>query len=474
MERLNRIDSIRPRHASQVASSQLGIGFEKLDRNVFDPSKAYDKIAALGVKWVRLQSGWARTEKEKGVYDFQWLDEIVRNLHGKGMQPWICLCYGNGLYTPEANKYFGAVGCPPINSQEALSAWQAYVSALVSRYRDQVSCYEVWNEPDGAWCWKHGPSGSEYGQFVAATAQAVRRANPEARVFGGSVYAGSLGFLQEAMQAGMAESIDALTFHCYTTSEEDLRHRTQALRALCDSYSPNIALIQGESGSQSDSRGAGALRGAAWTPLRQAKQLLRHAVGDLINGVEFSSYFSSMDMIEALNGLTGDKSSYQDYGYFGVLGADFDEDGFASGEYTPKPSYYAYQNLAALLADSPKVSHLPYLMQKGSSPRVLGQDYLDYRLFATGFAREGSSALCYWHPAELLTQTFESTISLEIAGQPAPIRLVDPMDGAVYALPDSMVEQLGHGCVLLRHLPIRDYPLFLCFGDFVAFDPTGK
>lgn len=470
MERLQQIGKIRPRHARDVSSSRLGIGFEKLDRNVFDPGKAYDKVAELGVKWVRIQSGWARTETVRGVYSFGWLDDIVQNLVSRGLQPWVCLCYGNGLYTPEGNKYFGAVGVPPINSPQALSAWQAYVTALAERYHNQVSCFEVWNEPDGVWCWKQGPSGADYARFVAATSRAVRQGNPRARVFGGSVCANSLRFLQEAFSHGMGEWIDALTFHAYTPSEEEVAHRIRALRALCHSHAPQIGLIQGESGSQSDSRGAGALNGGAWTPLRQAKQLLRHAVTDLMNGVEFSSYFTTVDMVEALHGLTGDKASYLDYGYFGVLNASFDEDGFATGGYEPKPSYYAYQALAALLADSPTVCQLPALMQAGPSKRTLGQDYLDYRLHSAGFRRNnGSSALCYWHPADLMTSQYQGTITLEVAQLPSPIRLADPMDGKVYALPEGMAEALGEGCLRLRHLPICDYPLFLTFGDFVGY-----
>ena len=85
MERLQQIGRIAPLHASRIKRSRMGIGFEKLDRNVFDPFKAYDKLAATGVKWVRIQSGWARTEKEKGVYDFSWLDSSVDELCARGL-----------------------------------------------------------------------------------------------------------------------------------------------------------------------------------------------------------------------------------------------------------------------------------------------------------------------------------------------------------------------------------------------------
>ena len=62
MERLIQIGTVKRKTAADVTDTRLGIGFEKLDRAVFDPEKAYDKIAAIGVKWTRIQSGWARTE----------------------------------------------------------------------------------------------------------------------------------------------------------------------------------------------------------------------------------------------------------------------------------------------------------------------------------------------------------------------------------------------------------------------------
>ena len=110
-------------------------------------------------------------------------------------------------------------------------------------------------------------------------------------------------------------------------------------------YNPNTELIQGESGTQSKSGGHGALCDGAWTEEKQAKQLARHTLADLMTDVHFTSYFSCMDMIEALNGNVDDKSSYLDYGYFGILGADFEEDGKSIGEYYKKPSYYVLQNI---------------------------------------------------------------------------------------------------------------------------------
>ncbi len=467
MDNLIKIGDVKAVSSKEVKRSPIGLGFEKLDRAVFDPAKAYDKVAALGVKWIRIQSGWARTETVKGVLDFAWLDEIVENLLRRGLQPWICLCYGNGLYNEKAAEVFGAVGCPPIHSEEEKQAWHRYVSALTARYRGKVLCYEVWNEPDGIWCWKHGPNGTEYGEFILATARAIKEGDPGAKVIGGSTCLRDLSWLNDVLRTGAAGVMDALTYHAYSPDEADGFSRVHSLRALCRSYNPAMLLIQGETGTQSRGDGAGALRGAAWTPERQAKFLARHMMADLFDDVLFASYFSCMDMIEALNGKVGDRASYLDYGYFGVLGADFDENGVSTGEYKPKPSYRSLQTIAAIFREEFCRCELPIDYSILNSGRLLRNDDSGKDLLTGGFRKPNHSAgFVYWKSTELLTTSYESTISLECAALPEPVVLIDLVTGSVYRIPDSMIETNGRGILKLLHLPLRDYPLLLSFGGF--------
>ena len=123
MERFHKIGEIVAKSSHEIKFSRLGIGFEKLDRDVFDPEKAYPHLEKIGVKWARLQSGWLRTEKEKGVYDFSWLDPIVDKIISLEIEPWLCLCYGNPLYTEKAKEYFGAVGIAPVDTEEEMQAF---------------------------------------------------------------------------------------------------------------------------------------------------------------------------------------------------------------------------------------------------------------------------------------------------------------------------------------------------------------
>ena len=208
------------------------------------------------------------------------------------------------------------------------------------------------------------------------------------------------------------------------------------------------------------------MKGFAWTREKQLKYLLRTLICDLWCGVEFTSYFSTLDMIEALRGRLADKASYLDYGYFGVLSAEFDENGISTGAYSEKPSYYALSTLATLMRGDCRRLDIPWAREYLPSLRVNGTDCGDNTLKVYGFRlQDGSTALCYWNCVNLLTSTYEGTLSMCVYGQKNDrIRIMDLATGKIYKMPDSMVQDLGNGGVSLRNIPLTDTPLALLFG----------
>ena len=260
-------------NSRDIKTSRFGIGLEKVDRELYDPDPCYDPIAEIGVKWVRIQSGWPRTEKTRGAYDFSWLDSMVDNLVKRNLEPWICLCYGNQLYTPGANNRTGGIGYPPISSAEEKGAWNSYVKACVSRYKGKVNYFEVWNEPDGLYCWRYGVNASEYGQFAKDTAIAAKEANPEARILAASFCTANLSYLNEMLTV-CAQYIDYVTYHNYKFDvEKGTLDFYNAMRAVINIHNPKVGIIQGETGTQSRYSEHGALRYADWNERRQAKYL---------------------------------------------------------------------------------------------------------------------------------------------------------------------------------------------------------
>ena len=62
---------------------------------------------------------------------------------------------------------------------------------------------------------------------------------------------------------------------------------------------------------------------------------------------------------------------------------------------------------------------------------------------------------------------FEGTISLELYSEYDSVRIIDVMDGAIYEIPESIVERDASGCFRFTNLPAKDTPLLLEFGNFV-------
>lgn len=467
MERLKKIRKIEPRHSSEIMESPMGLGMEKLDRDAFDPEKIYDKVASLGVKWIRLQSGWKKTEQEEGVYDFAWLDRQVDNLLSRGLTPWLCLCYGNPVYDELAKEHYGAVGCAPIRSERAYEAWLTYVRATAEHFRGRIEYYEVWNEAEGDWTWRPKSNSAEYTEFCVKTGRAVKEIDPSAKIIIGSHYQNSMEFFNAEFAGGALEVADAISYHSYDYNESVSIQRMRAFRSLSECYGKNIEIIQGESGSQSRSGGGGAFGWIRTNQDMQTKYILRHAVAEILNGVKFTSTFSAVDMAENLNAKAG--SPITICGYFGLLGAEFDPTtGGLVGDYYEKPSYYAFQNLCSLMNEKVTAVNIPVIFTPQKCKRMNGFDCPTKELIFGGLAKKnGSRAFAYWNSTDLVTCLgYEGSVTFEIAGVTGEACLVDPMDGSVYEIGEDILKRTEEGLYVFEHLPVRDYPLILTFGNF--------
>ena len=467
MERFVKLGTVQPINSKDITDSRMGLGMEKLDRDAFDPKKVYDKVAALGVKWIRIQSGWQKTERQEGVYDFDWLDSQVDELLKRGMKPWLCLCYGNILYDELAKQYVGAVGCPPIRTERAYNAWLKYVEATVKHFKGRIEYYEVWNESDGDWTWRPKVNAKEYAEFCVKTGKAVKAADENAKVITGSHYGDTMDFFNEEFANGTLEISDAITYHSYNYDETLSMQRAKALKSLVKYYGKDVEIIQGESGSQSKSGGNGALFWIRTNENMQTKQILRHTVADIMSGVKFASVFSCVDMAENLDAKEG--KPITTCGYFGLLGGEFDsKTGQLIGDYYEKPSYYAFQNLCAIFNENVDPIDLPVIFNPQSSHRLNGTDCPTKELIYGGFEKSnGSKAFVYWNFTDMIkVQGYEGSVTFEVSGVCGEVKLIDPMDGSIYSIPDSVMTKTENNLYTFKNIPVRDYPLIITFGDF--------
>ena len=287
------VGSIRPRNASEIKASNWTIGCEGLDRDFDRFEKFRDYIAPLGIKTIRLQAGWAKTEKEPGKYDFAWLDDIVDYACANGINVLLETGYGNPAYEGGGGHYLG--GSFP-TSETALVAWDRWVDEMSRRYKDKVRDWAMWNEPDLEMEWLPGgkrnkvmkKSPAAIAAFNIRTAKIVKRNIPDARIAGLSLANNDADFLDACLKA-MRSDIALFTwiiYHGYCKNPDASYDEVERQKAVLRKYSSTCKMRQGENGCPSGWVRKSALSRWPWSEYTQAKWDMRRMLGDLGHDVE--------------------------------------------------------------------------------------------------------------------------------------------------------------------------------------------
>ena len=452
---LEKIGQLKAVPSSQIAQSDVSIGFECLDRFMFDPARCYDKLAETGTKWARCQTGWSRCETVKGVYDFKWLDDVVDNLRSRGVQPWFNVGFGNTLYM--TNTFTdAAVGCVPLDyGEEAKQAWQAYIRALACHYKGRVTHWEIWNEPniDAFWAPKKSDP-LAYLELIRLTGGIIREESPGAKI--GGCLSGVLNdYVQRLIEAGVGKEIDFFAVHAYRVQpEKDDLHEIATLRHLFDENGgKKVRLWQGESGF------------ASWFPpnhwlhptvpeseANQAKWLLRRFVTDARAGIELSSFFQMVDMTARPYSMA--KTTQKNPARHGIL---------CGNTYECKMSFYTMGYYNALFdGDTVLATNLTMTVDMGHA--VAPSNCVSKVPVAVGYLRKGVPLYVYYLSVDIqavyagLSNVQVAMRNDRVKGIRDPV-LVDLLRGGVYEIKDAV--RAKRECVGFRNLPLTDYPLVL-------------
>jgi len=170
-------------------------------------SQMADKAAELGTGIVRLPYGWDLIEPNcKRCFDWTttdaWRDEARRTKR---------LIFGSLAYAPPWANGGHPFNYAPLDQRD----WYDFVYAVVSRYRDDILLWGVWNEPNLD-LYLHGADMSVYQQLVATASAAIRAANPRAVVLGPDVswHGTTNGWFAGAMR-DFGDAFDIVTVHWY-------------------------------------------------------------------------------------------------------------------------------------------------------------------------------------------------------------------------------------------------------------------
>ncbi|TRW18383.1 endo-1,4-beta-xylanase [Glacieibacterium frigidum] len=459
--RLPYLGSVRPRSTREISGSNWLLGCETLDRDYADYDQYKEFIAPLGIKRLRMQAGWAKTEKVRAVYDFAWLDRIVDDATGRGFEPWLQTSYGNPIY-PGGGGYNLGAGLPV--SAEALAAYDRWVAALVTRYAAKVFDWEVWNEPNFGDNTINSPEMTA--DFNVRTARIIKRIQPRARISGLA-----LGhFAQPFVDRFFKRVADLrgfglfanMTYHDYAYNPDSNRHEVAQLRAALDRYAPAMPLRQGENGAPSaGGSGRGALWDYPWSELTQAKWDTRRMLGDLGLDIE-SSVFGLVEM----NYTAGPINRLN---YKGILKSDA-----SKRVIRPKTAYYAIQHVTSIFDDSlERIRTLKhsYRAADAAPGETLFSYSTDRRTAGFGYRnrKTGKQLYSFWLADNIPAESNEVRLQeLVIAGADIDTPVwVDIISGAVHDIPAAQVRRTGNA-LRLSGVPFYDAPIVVADRSLVS------
>lgn len=432
------VGKIKSRPTTEIQSSDLWIGCEVLDRDYADYHQYKPWLLKLGAKKARLQSGWAKTEKQKGVYDFEWLDKVVDDLLDKKIQPWMQISYGNPLY-PGAGGISLGEGLP--TSDEGIKAWVNYTKALVQHFNGRVKEWEVWNEADHGY---NKSSGNEYGRLFYTTAIALREVQPDSKILALSIAGvGNHDFVKNFFdylkERNGLDLVDVVTFHGYPHNPDEGFNDVAVFRKIVHSYSPRIELWQGETGCPSTLTTSGALRQHPWSEKLQAKWILRRALAHMGRGYPYLQF--------TISEYVYDSQFFKGLNSKGLLKINPDK----TIAYA-KPAFYAYQNLIALLDNSFSLD-TSFSYQAGES----------YNMSAFAWKnKEGYNMVALWLDGSKPTETdWYIPIDYKFKGVSFhdPV-LIDIRTGSIYELPKELFSNVD-GSFEIKSLLVYDSPIIL-------------
>lgn len=164
---------------------------------------------------------WPSLEPASGQFNWARLDQLIASAKAHnigvmystaGVPKWAAA--SASTCTPDPFS-----GLPTCTGNVAnLADWDAFVTALVTRYKGEIQIYELWNEPQNSF------SGT-VPQMVALTQHEhdiIRTLDPAATILSPSIVSWGYQYMASYFAAGGTTDVDAVAFHSYPDPTNDI------------------------------------------------------------------------------------------------------------------------------------------------------------------------------------------------------------------------------------------------------------
>jgi hypothetical protein len=216
-----------------VVSPRPGLALSEADHAVAEARALHVKLIRTDVQWALFQpTGPESTDPQILAFT----DRLVSDASASGIRVimtvegspcWASSAPASVLASCNPSQLSAANTWPPSNP----STYATFSAFLAQRYGTQLAALEVWNEPDQSnELYFAGPNKAvRYAAVLRAAYTAIKQANPNVPVLGGSLVGSNGAFLRALYAAGIKGYYNGLSVHFYNLTLASLRsiHETQ-------------------------------------------------------------------------------------------------------------------------------------------------------------------------------------------------------------------------------------------------------
>ena len=213
---------------SQTTHVPIGMTVHYRGADAQSLQQQFDAMAAMNVRWVRVDVDWSVIEPVQSQLDWTSADTIVDRALERGMQVLLVLAF--------APPWTKGMTASNRDRPHDPAAFANFARVAAQRYAARgVHHWEVWNEPNTGKFWPPDPDPAEYGRVFRGAAAAVREVDPRATLLIGGLSPtyGSPGpdvdpttYLAQLYDDGAAQLADGIAVHPYTFPSQPM-DRTQ-------------------------------------------------------------------------------------------------------------------------------------------------------------------------------------------------------------------------------------------------------
>jgi hypothetical protein len=191
----------------------FGVGAPMTYMSNADADRELDAVAKTKATWLRVLIDWHLVEPMPGAYNWGYVDHWVNGARQRGLN-----VLGLIAYTPDwaraPGSYFSA---PPVDP----NTFAAFSEKVVQRYRDRISNWEIWNEPNVPLFFGQVPDRADrYTELLKTAYPAIKASQPDSTVIAAGLSRAWAPddpptFVKAMYDLGAKGSFDAMAMHPY-------------------------------------------------------------------------------------------------------------------------------------------------------------------------------------------------------------------------------------------------------------------